>query len=392
MNEARIKYNPSFAASFFNESRYHIEYGGSGSGKSYFCAQKIIHRLLTEAKHRFLVIRKVRTTIRASTYQLFLDVLTEAGIPHSKRETDHFIRVGSGSIIQAGLDDAEKIKSIQRITGVWIEEATELTESDFDQLDLRLRGNLQHYKQILLSFNPISGRHWLKKRFFDKPNEDVYVHHTTVKDNRESGTEYLKVLEGLRDEDTRRVYLLGQWGQGRKGLILPDWKPYAKEPEGMDEMETCYGLDVGYVNPTALVQLWLHENTVYAKQLLYKKNMKRQDIVEAVRGAVASDDVPVYVDSANPEVIDELAAEGVNAWPAKKDVLQGIGAVRNFDLRIHGESDDLIAELQGYKWKTTRDGEPVDVPVKQNDHAIDALRYGIYTAWGSIEEPINLVL
>ncbi len=69
----------------------------------------------------------------------------------------------NGAIIDfLGLDDREKLKSIEGITSIWIEEATELTKEDFLQVDLRLRGRTKSYKQIMLSFNPISSLHWIK--------------------------------------------------------------------------------------------------------------------------------------------------------------------------------------------------------------------------------------
>ena len=86
-------------------------------------------------------------------------------------------------ILFAGLDDVEKLKSIHDITGIWIEEASEIEERDFDQLDIRLRGESRYYQQIILTFNPITITHWLKKRFFDRKDPRVRTHRSTYKDN-----------------------------------------------------------------------------------------------------------------------------------------------------------------------------------------------------------------
>jgi len=121
----------------------------------------------------------------------------------------------SGSeIIFAGLDDVEKLKSISGITGIWIEEASELQESDFNQLDIRLRGVTKYYKQIILSFNPISVTHWLKKRFFDHESEKAHTHQSTYLDNRFLPVEDRETLEGFKDTDEYyyAVYCLGNWG------------------------------------------------------------------------------------------------------------------------------------------------------------------------------------
>ena len=51
----------------------------------------------------------------------------------------------------AGVDDPEKLKSIEGITSMWIEEATELSLNDFNEIDRRLRGKTKNYKQVILT-------------------------------------------------------------------------------------------------------------------------------------------------------------------------------------------------------------------------------------------------
>ena len=97
----------------------------------------------------------------------------------------------SSRFIFAGLDDVEKLKSIQGITDVWIEEATEITQDDYQQLNLRLRGGTLS-KQIIMSFNPVSALSWIKRYFFDEPDEDkVSILKTTYKHNRWLDAEYI---------------------------------------------------------------------------------------------------------------------------------------------------------------------------------------------------------
>lgn len=123
-------------------------------------------------------------------------------------------------IIFAGLDDVEKLKSIYDITGIWIEEASEITEADFNQLDIRLRGKTICYQQIIITFNPISILHWLKRRFFDcenlpaKDRAKIRTHRSTYKDNRFLPQENIDVLEAFKYTDPYyySVYCLGEWG------------------------------------------------------------------------------------------------------------------------------------------------------------------------------------
>ena len=170
-----------------DKRRYLVLYGGAGSGKSVFAAQKILVRMLTEQPHRFLVVRKVARTLRFSVFSLFQDMIAQWNLtPLFKiNKSDMTITCINGNqIIFAGLDDVEKLKSIAGVTGIWIEEASELEERDFHQLDLRLRGPTKHYKQIILTFNPISALHWLKKVFFDFKKENATVVKSIYKDNK----------------------------------------------------------------------------------------------------------------------------------------------------------------------------------------------------------------
>lgn len=201
----------------FNDSRYLVLIGGAGSGKSVFAAQKLIFRALKE-KHRLLVVRKVSDTLKDSVFKLITAMLSEMGILSrcEVNKTEKTILFPNGSeILMKGLDDPEKIKSIAGITGIWVEEATEMLEGDFDQLDLRLRGDTVSYKQIILSFNPIDERHWLKKRFFDERPANCTALHTTYQDNLFIDDEYREILDlkARVNPNFYRIYMLGEWGK-----------------------------------------------------------------------------------------------------------------------------------------------------------------------------------
>jgi len=217
--QATISVNDAFYPLLTDENRYEVLFGGSGSGKSVFASQKIVIRTVGEEKHRFLCIRKVANTLRSSVYQILIDCITDLGL-RSEFEINktemRFTHIPTGNeILLAGLDDVEKLKSIAGVTSIWIEEATELLEGDFDQVDLRLRGETANYKQIILTFNPIDENHWLKKRFFDNKPENCTTLKTTFKDNHFIDDEYRIVLEQKASVSPNlyRIYYLGEWGK-----------------------------------------------------------------------------------------------------------------------------------------------------------------------------------
>jgi len=209
--------NDTFWPLFRDHSRYLVLCGGGGSGKSIFAGRKLLERVTSEPGHRWLVCRKVAKTLADSCFAQLRGQIAEsypdAGAKILSGELE--IRFANGSIILfAGLDDVEKLKSIYNITGIWIEEASELTEADFNQLDIRLRGETKYYKQIILSFNPISITHWLKRRFFDTQDPRATTHRSTYKDNRFLDEEAIRTLEAFKDSDPYyyQVYCLGEWG------------------------------------------------------------------------------------------------------------------------------------------------------------------------------------
>ncbi|WP_080056875.1 PBSX family phage terminase large subunit [Spirosoma aerolatum] len=216
---------------------YVINYGSGGSGKSFAQAQHLVRRLLTK-KHKLLVIRKFATSLNDSVIEQFKAVaLPFFGL----RENVHWtynasrklIKFANGSqIIFKGLDDAEKFKSIVGISLVWIEEATEIQENEFNIVNDRIRG--KRPVQIYLTYNPISERHWLRKMFHHKDNpregidDQTRVIFSTYLDNPFVGDKYIRRMEWYRenDPDHYRVYGLGEFG-----IIRPDnpyftaWKP-----------------------------------------------------------------------------------------------------------------------------------------------------------------------
>lgn len=209
--------NPAFHRLLDDQSRYMVLKGGGGSGKSIFAGQKLLYRMVSDQGHRILIVRKVAKTLRESVFSQLRANIADWGLTQlfTINKSDMHIKCANGNeILFAGLDDVEKLKSIHNITSIWIEEASELDATDFRQLDIRLRGQSKNYKQIILSFNPVSITHWLKTEFFDKPKPNAAISETTYKDNRFLDAEAIAVLEGFKDLDPYyyMVYCLGEWG------------------------------------------------------------------------------------------------------------------------------------------------------------------------------------
>lgn len=214
-------FNKSFIPYLNNDSRYLVFYGGAGSGKSYFIVERYIYKLLDAKRFNLLVVRATGKSNRDSTFALFKQVISRWKLYKYFKINESDLRIkcllNGNEIIFSGLDDVEKLKSVTfskgELTDVWIEEASEILEADFNQLDVRLRG-VGTKKQIVISFNPIDINHWLKKRFFDRSDANTTVFHSTYKDNGFLDEDYKRLLESYKETDEYyyNVYCLGQWG------------------------------------------------------------------------------------------------------------------------------------------------------------------------------------
>lgn len=214
-------FNEAYYPYLTDDAKVLVFYGGAGSGKSHFVVQRWIYKLFVQPLCNILVVRAVSDTNRHSTFALFKQVINSWGLRRFFRINASNLSIKclptGNEVVFKGLDDVEKLKSITFekgvLTDVWIEEASEVAEEDYNQLELRLRGgNVK--KQIVISFNPISVNHWLKARFFDKPHKNVKILHTTYRDNKFLDEDYVETLESYKEIDYYyySVYCLGQWG------------------------------------------------------------------------------------------------------------------------------------------------------------------------------------
>lgn len=244
-----------------NAKRWNINYGGAGSAKSFSTAQKHLIRLISQEDHRFLICRKVARTLRASVFQLFKDIISAEGITSdfSIHKTDMTItyKPNNSELLFVGLDDIEKVKSIQGITGVWIEEASECDLNDVLELNRRVRGETKYHKQLILTFNPISHLHWLKKHFFDTPRDDVAIFHSTYKDNSFIDEEYKKQIEDIKTYDIQQynIYALGEWGVLNSNVVYHnyDFKKHSHNLTTKDFGVLHIGLDFNIGGCVAIV-------------------------------------------------------------------------------------------------------------------------------------------
>ena len=370
-------YKPIYA----NWTRFNVIYGGSGSGKSVFIAQRYVYRLLNVTGYNLLVTRKYGVTNRFSTFALINQVIAQWNMESlfTVNKSDMTITAVNGNqALFLGLDSQDKIKSITFKTGilqaVWLEEANEFEEADLIQLDLRLRGASSIPFQITLSFNPVSAFHWLKAYFVDSGLRDCLVLKTTYLDNRFIDEAYKERLNALTGT-AKQVYALGEWGV-TEGLVFKDFK---QEPIPENAKRYGYGLDFGFSSdPAALIDVWVRGEEIYLDEKIYRTGLTNPDLSGLMRGLEVSTMAFIVADSSEPKSIEDLHRAGWNIHPAKKgpdSIRFGLDFMMSRKLFITPESRNLIKEFYSYTWKQDKNGQWLPEPVDAFNHGIDAVRY-----------------
>ena len=389
------------------KKRYIIMKGSAGSGKSVDTAMNYILRLMNDKGRNLVCIRKADITNRDSTYaELTGAIYKMFGDKYEKywkikqSPLQITFKPNGNKIIFRGVNDdkqREKLKSITfqkgKLTDVWVEEATEITQADFEIIDDRLRGNLPEgqFYQIRMTFNPVNKNHWIKKNFFDIPDENVLTHHSTYLGNRFIDDAYKARMERRKivDPEGYQIYGLGEWGE-IGGLILNNWEVREVSQNLNDYDDIAIGQDFGFNHANAILLLGIKDDNIYILDEVYVHEKETSEIIPlAIQKAIPTKRT-MFCDSAEPDRIKMWKKAGFRARAVEKeqnsvkaqiDWLKGVvgkdKAVKRM-IYVAPHCINTIGELQQWKWKKDeRTGEYLDEPVPIMDDAMAALRYGI---------------
>ena len=378
-----------------SRKRYRVVKGSRGSKKSKTAALNRIMRIVDMPQANYLCARRFGNTLRDSFYADSLWAIHRMGLDSRFHWTTspmeiQYIPTGQ-KILFRGLDDGLKITSITVDKGflcfVDIDEAFEVDESDFDKLDMAVRGVVPegYFKQITLLFNPWSATSWLKKRFFDNPADNVFLKTSTYACNEWLDESDLEVFRIMKEKNPRR-YLIegeGEWGIA-EGLIYENVEFREFDVETLRKVKgigSGFGLDFGFTDPNAFVCLLIDNanSIIYVFDEWYKTGVTNQDIAARII-EMGYGGQRIICDSAEPKSIAELRRAGIKAQPSikgKDSVNYGIQLIQNYKIVIHPRCVNFSREILNYCWKKTRSGDLTDEPDHEFSHGMDAMRYAI---------------
>ena len=397
--DLEIKMNDAFTEVDESTKRYIVMKGSAGSGKSVDTAMNYILRLMNDKGRNLVCIRKSDITNRDSTYA----ELTGAIYKMFGKNADKLWKIkqsplqltcaNGNQIIFRGVNDEkqrEKLKSITfqkgKLTDVWIEEATEITQADFEIIDDRLRGELPpgQFYQIRMTFNPVNKNHWIKKVFFDIPDPNVLCHHSTYLMNKFIDDAYRQRMERRKivDPEGYQIYGLGEWGE-IGGLILHNWeiKDISQNPADYDDFAN--GQDFGFNHANVILPVGIKDDDIYITKELYEFEKDTNELIAIAEKLGIDRKKQMWCDSAEPDRIKMwqkagFRAKGVDKGGSAGSVKAQIDWLKQRKIYVHPSCVNTIKELQQWKWKKDdRTGEFLDEPVPFQDDAMAALRYSV---------------
>jgi phage terminase large subunit len=356
--------------------RFVVNQGGSRSSKTYSICQMLIIYALTHDKTTISIVRKSFPALRGSVMRDFFEILDGLGLykesEHHKGE--NLYRFSNGSTIEFfSVDDAQKLRGRKRHI-LYCNEANELTFEDFQQLNMRTTS------KFIVDYNPSDNYSWVYG-LLEKENSILIK--STYKDNPFLEKDIIKEIENLInvDEGYYRVYALGE-----QAVLANTIYTHYKIEDFQQGEDTWFGLDVGFNHPMALVEISAIDGTIYLRERIYESNMTIPDLLKRFSEIDIPKGKEIFVDSARPDVIEDLRRAGFNAKLSNKAVKEGIDAVKSMPLVVDKNSHNIIKELRNYKWKKNGD-QTLDEPVKLFDDGLDAARYVIYQYYLNHKKP-----
>lgn len=385
---------------FNNKNFYRVVKGSRGSKKSKTTALNFIFRIMQYSWSNLLVVRRFSNTNKQSTYTDLRWATNRLGVKHLFKFNDSLPEITykptGQKILFRGLDDPLKITSITVENGIlcwaWFEEAYQIETFDkFSTVVESIRGSVddpEFFKQITITFNPWSERHWLKPTFFDENTRlnNTFSYTTTFRVNEWLDEVDIARYEDLYRTNPRRARIVcdGDWGVA-EGLVFEnfeikefDWVKKLKEKQVV-----AHGSDFGFTqDPTTLIstivdiqnkELWIYDEH-------YQRGMLTDEIYQMYLDKGLKN-AKIIADSAEKRLITEIKRKGIsNLKPSIKgqgSIMQGVQFIQGFKIYVHPTCEHTIEELNTYTFDQDKDGNWLNKPIDANNHLMDALRYSL---------------
>ena len=378
-----------------SDATINIAYGSVRAGKTHATLIRFTHLVSECPNNEIIMLGNSFSTIVDNAARTIKDMLYPGYC--SWESGNQRLTIGTKQIRVIGANDERAVRAIQGNTHslVYVDEMTTIPESFLDMLTTRMSHD---WSKLIGTCNPSSPMHPVKTKYIDNPHKDYcYSLHFDINDNPYLSESKKKELRTMYTGLFYKRYILGQWVQA-EGSIYADFDRathVVSRPPGFAE-HYYVGVDYGAQNPFAAVlvgfrsnhspRLWVEKELYWdpAKMFRQKTNSEFADDLSRfidgynVRG--------VYLDPSAESFQIELRRNKIRVIEAENDVFPGItfvaNLISNHQLKVVDCCPNLIREMEMYVWDSKKSARGIQEPVKQNDHACDALRYALYTVFG----------
>lgn len=376
--------------------------GGSRSGKTYTIVNKILQRAKEFPGILQIILRKTKADAEDTAWlRSMVPIL--AGEIAAKRCTVYkkpaYAEFSNGSVIKlGGLHPSEIDKVLGPEYGtIWVNEASEISWQNIPPLRTRLNDRTPHKEhgrpvvpKLICDFNPPTVKHWTHKAFiekidpeqgapFEEPHQWGWLRMNPIDNLPNLSANYLATLKSMSPRDQQR-FLYGQFGQ-LAGLVFDNFDPEKHVYDSVEigkDWRLFRAIDFGFTNP--FVCLWAYydpaNETLYVEDEHYQAGVTTPAHAEIIKQRTAGRRVEATVadhDAGDRKILEDA---GIPTEKADKDVASGINqlydAFNRGKVLINRRCTNLIDEIYSYQWK---ESSTKDEPVKEKDHALDALRY-----------------
>ena len=363
--------------------------GGTRSTKTYSVTQLLV--AIADFRQRDIsVVSESFPHLRRGVMKDFAEIMDKEGlvegVNYEFNKSEYKYTFKNGSVVEFfSVDNWGKVKGSRRDI-LFINECNRISYETYRQLAVRTT------ETIFLDWNP-DNEFWYEENLQGRPTTTEI--HSTYLDNPYLDAQQVAEIESNKtNEQWWRVYGLGLTGH-IEGTIYHPFIQIDELPEARSRMRHVYGLDFGYSNdPTALVDVYIDEagKKIYVDEIIYETGLLNSDIAERMAENGISKATEIFADAAEPKSVDEIGRKvyRYNVKPAyKKDLLSQIQFLQQFEIYVTSRSLNVIKELRQYKWKEDRDGNAVNEPIDAFNHAMDALRYAVFTALRKQPKTLN---
>lgn len=370
--------------------------GPAGTGKTYGALWRLHLAALKYPGMRGIMLRKVQEDLTASALVTYQERVLGAGnfgvraFGGSKLVPAGFQYPNGSMLLIGGLDKPDKVMS-REYDLIYVNEAWETTEDDWEKLTTRARWGVMPYQQVFGDTNPQGEGHWMYERFlagrltmlFSKHEDNPVLWDARAERWTPAGEDYLAKLGNLTGFRRDRL-LLGLW-TAAEGVVYPAFNRQTHvKTVNCEGWATALGMDVGTRNPTVVLTARYSGDRLHIEHEHYQAGMSSDAITDvAVDRYKATRATKLTIDPSAAGLISSLTARGIKASKADNDILIGISRVTSIleSFTIDPSCVNTIREFGLYRYPGGRRSS-TDVPVKEDDHAMDALRYLVLDLYG----------